>query len=320
MFDLKVLSLFDGMSCGMLALEKAGIQVSEYYASEIKKHAIKVVKDNYKDVIQIGDVTKVRFEDGIIYSENGNFDVGDIDMVIGGSPCQNFSVACIKEKRLGLNGEKSKLFYEFLRILGEVKPKYFLLENVSSMDKESRKELDEYMGVKSFEINTLSFLPQNRKRLFWTNIEIQAIKGSKSLVLNDILSDGYYSPMEYSTCLLEGHSRPNSDKLRLVRRFIEKKFIPVVFKSKEDYEEMLKHYNENYRGLSAKEVEAKRYNIDNSVYDCARVLNSKEMEILQGVTEGYTKSISRDEAASLLGDGWTVDVIAHIFKGLKGDF
>lgn len=123
MSKLKVLSLFDGMSCGQIALNGIGIKDYTYYASEIKPHAIKVTQKNYPNTIQLGDVTKVKYEDGILYSENGEFEVGDIDLVIGGSPCQNFSAACIKEKRLGLDGEKSKLFYEYLRILEEVNPK-----------------------------------------------------------------------------------------------------------------------------------------------------------------------------------------------------
>ena len=105
---LTVLSLFDGMSCGQLALEKAGVKIDKYFASEIKKHGIKVTQENFPNTVQLGDVTKVSYKNGVIYSENGNFEVGKIDLVIGGSPCQNFSIACINEKRKGLEGEKSK--------------------------------------------------------------------------------------------------------------------------------------------------------------------------------------------------------------------
>lgn len=312
---INVLSLFDGMSCGQIALDKLGIKVNKYFASEIKKHAIKVTQENYPNTIQLGDVTKVRYKDGFLYSENGNFEVGEIDLVIGGSPCQNFSIACIQEKRKGLEGEKSVLFYEYLRILKEVNPTYFLLENVASMDKSSKSQLDEYMGVKGIEINSLDFLPHMRKRIYWTNIKVDTY-AKKESDLNDILVDGY-SPKKYSSCLLEGHSRPNSDKLKLVRRHLEKNFIPIVYKDKESYEKMISHYEKNYRGLSAKQVDEKRDLIDNSVYECARVLNSIEMERLQGIPEGYTKNITRHEAASLMGDGWTVDVIAHILEGMK---
>jgi len=313
---MNVLSLFDGMSSGQIALKKVGIKVDNYYASEIKKHGIKVTQENFPDTFQLGDVTKVRYENGVLYSDNGNFKVGKIDIVIGGSPCQNFSIACVKEKRLGLEGEKSKLFYEYLRILEEVNPEYFLLENVASMDKESKLQLDEYMKVPGIEINSLDFLPQMRKRLYWTNIPLKNWD-KKNYKYEDFIEKGWYSPKEYSSCLIEGHSRPNVDKLRLVRRHLEKSFIPIVYRSKFEYENMIKHYKEHYKGLSAKEVELKRVDLDNSVYDCARVLNSHEIERLQGVPVGYCDSISRDKAASLLGDGWTIDVISHILGGLK---
>ena len=119
---MNVLSLFDGMSCGQIALERAGIKVDNYYASEIKKHAIKVTMDNYPNTIQLGDVTKIQYNDGILYTENGNFNVGKIDLLIGGSPCQDFSLLKVNGK--GLDGDKSRLFYEYLRLLNEIKPKY----------------------------------------------------------------------------------------------------------------------------------------------------------------------------------------------------
>jgi len=166
-----VLSLFDGMSCGRIALERAGIKVTKYYASEIKKHAIICSKHNYPDIIHIGDVRKVKFRNGILYTEVGNFNVGHIDLLIGGSPCQNFSFArAMSYKEIdGLNGDKSSLFYEFLRILNETKPAYFLLENVK-MKKESERQLNEYLGVKGIHINSNLVSFQNRDRIYWTNI------------------------------------------------------------------------------------------------------------------------------------------------------
>ena len=116
---MKVLSLFDGMSCGQIALERVGIKVDKYYASEIKKTAIKVTQHNYPNTIQLGDVTKLSYKNGILYSENGNYNVGKIDLLIGGSPCQNFSIANLVD-RAGLEGTKSKLFYEYLRLLKEI--------------------------------------------------------------------------------------------------------------------------------------------------------------------------------------------------------
>lgn len=312
---ITVLSLFDGMSCGQIALQKSGIKVDNYYASEIKKYGIQVTQENYPNTIQIGDVTKVSYKDGLLITENGTFNVGKIDLLIGGSPCQNFSIACIKDKRLGLKGEKSKLFYNFLELLNQVKPKHFLLENVASMDKESQSQLNEYLGTTAVNINSKEFVGALRNRLYWTNIPIPPIKSTETNWLSAL--DGGYVNKKYSPCLLEGHSRPASDKLRLVRRYFEKSFIPVVFESKQSYENIVVHFNRNYKGLTAKEVDAKRDGIDNSIYDTVRVLSSGEMERLQGVPNGYTKSIDRNKAASLLGDGWTVDVISHIFNGLR---
>ena len=164
---ITVLSLFDGMSCGQIALGRSGIKVNKYYASEIKKHAIKLTMEHYPGTIQIGDVTKVSYKDGVLYTENGNFKVGKIDLLIGGSPCQNFSTASITQ--LGLRGEKSKLFYEYLRVLKEVQPTYFLLENVK-MKKESENQLNEYLGVEGLHINSNLVSFQNRPRIYWTNI------------------------------------------------------------------------------------------------------------------------------------------------------
>lgn len=126
---MNVLSLFDGISCGMVALERAGIKVGKYYASEIKDIAIKCSMDNYPDIIRLGEVKKVKYENGVLSWEGGQEKV-KIDLLIGGSPCQNFSQAMKEEKRKGFEGEKSILFYEYYRLLQEVKPKYFLLENV----------------------------------------------------------------------------------------------------------------------------------------------------------------------------------------------
>ena len=121
---MKVLSLFDGISCARVALERAGIPVEEYYASEIDKYAIQISQKNYPDIQHIGSVVDIRGEN-----------YKDVELLVGGSPCQDLSIA---GKRKGLGGERSGLFYEYVRILKEVKPKYFILENVGSMSKESR--------------------------------------------------------------------------------------------------------------------------------------------------------------------------------------
>jgi DNA-cytosine methyltransferase len=150
---MNILSLFDGVSCARLALEANGIKVDKYYASEIDKYAVKVTQANRPDTIQLGSVIDLHLEE-------------DIDLLIGGSPCQDLSIA--KRDRKGLSGDRSSLFYEYVRILNEIKPKYFILENVASMPKEAKQTItEELFGIEPVMINASLVSAQNRKRLFW---------------------------------------------------------------------------------------------------------------------------------------------------------
>ena len=172
---MKVLSLFDGLSAGQIALDKLGIEVSKYYACEIDKYAVKVSQTNYPDMIHLGDVTKV-----------GKDLIPDkIDLLIGGSPCQGFSFA---GKQLNFQDSRSKLFFEYVRIMKEIKPKYFLLENVR-MKKESMDIITSYMGVEPIEINSALVSGQSRKRLYWTNIPFDTNIKDRGIVLRDILQE-----------------------------------------------------------------------------------------------------------------------------------
>ena len=177
MEGINVLSLFDGMSCGRIALERAGIKVNNYFASEIDKYAIKVTQHNYPDTIQIGDVTKIK-----------GVDLPKIDLLIGGSPCQNLSLAVINniKHNKGLDGEKSGLFYEYLRLLTETKPKYFLLENVGGMRSKDKDLITEALGVEPLQINSNIFSAQDRDRYYWTNIPVDLNIKDKGIVLKDI--------------------------------------------------------------------------------------------------------------------------------------
>ena len=174
MKKIKVLSLFDGISCGKMALERAGIQIEEYVAFEIDKSAIQISKNNYPDIIQRGDVTKADF------TEFAGF-----DLVMGGSPCQGFSIA---GKQLNFEDPRSKLFFEFKRALEEVKPKYFLLENVK-MKKEYENLISECLGVEPIEINSNLVSAQNRKRLYWTNIPGVERPADRGIMLKDIVHE-----------------------------------------------------------------------------------------------------------------------------------
>lgn len=158
---MKVLSLFDGISCARVALERANIPVELYYASEIDKYAIQVSQKNWPKNIQLGSVLDIRISD---YSKGMMYKI-DIDLLIGGSPCQDLSIA--KKDRKGLDGERSGLFWEYVRILREVKPKYFILENVASMPNEAKDIITRELGVEPVMINASLVSAQNRKRLFW---------------------------------------------------------------------------------------------------------------------------------------------------------
>ena len=173
--DFNVLSFFDGMSCGQLALQKSGIEVTNYFACEIDKYASKVAKHNFPNTIELGDITKVFAKD-----------LPQIDLLIGGSPCQGFSFA---GKQLNFEDPRSKLFFEFVRLKNECNPKYFLLENVK-MKQEFQDIISEQLGVKPILINSSLVSAQNRERLYWTNIPLNGMPNDKGLFLKGIIEKG----------------------------------------------------------------------------------------------------------------------------------
>jgi DNA (cytosine-5)-methyltransferase 3A len=181
---MNILSLFDGLSCAQVVINKLGIKNYTYYASEIDKYAIAVTQYNYPNTIQVGDITKLKGKD-----------FKDIDLIIGGSPCQDLSIA--KKDRKGLKGSRSILFWEFVRLLKEINPKYFLLENVNSMPKEAKDIITKTLEVEPIMINASLVSAQQRKRLFWTNILNIIQPKDKGILLKDILENknfyGLYS-------------------------------------------------------------------------------------------------------------------------------
>lgn len=279
---MNILSLCDGMSCCHIALDRAGIPVDKYFAAEIKDIGIKVTKANYPDTIHIGDVNKITYKDGTLYTENGNYKV-KIDMVAFGSPCQSFSQAMKADMRIGLADKvRSGLFLECYRILKEVNPKWFLLENVGSMRKEDQQFLTECMVVEPIRINSSLVCSALRDRLYWTNIPNVTKPEDKGIKLQNILTSGY-TDRDKARALLVSDSRPLVSKDKMLHRY--KKFTTIVWEEKGN---------------------------DDSI----RYLNQTELERCQTVPEGYTSCLTRNEAANVLGDGWTIDVIAHIFSGL----
>ena len=278
---MKVLSLCDGMSIAHIALDRIGMHVDKYFAAEIKPVALKVTKENYPDTIHIGDVNKVRYKGGILYTEKGNYNVGHIDLMVFGSPCQSFSIAMKTDMRVGLEDKtRSGLFLECYRILQEVQPTWFLLENVASMKNEDRDFLSKCMGVEPIRINSKLVSAALRDRYYWTNIQGITQPEDKGITLQSILTSGY-TDREKARALLVSDSRPLADKQKMLHRY--KKFTTIVWEEKGNN-------------------------------DSIRYLNQTELERCQTVPEGYTKCLTRNEAADVLGDAFTVDIIAHIFS------
>jgi len=311
---MNVLSLFDGISCGQVALERAGIEITNYLASELDKNAIKVTQSNHPNTIQIGDVTKVK-----------GADLPKIDLLIGGSPCQGFSFA---GKQLNFDDPRSKLFFEFVRLLKECKPKFFLLENVK-MKKEYQDVISDYLGVHPLEINSSLVSAQNRKRLYWTNIPNVSIPKDKKLELSDIVED---SPIEYWGCAVRG--RYNSDgsttqKLEISKSkksnaltTVKKDSMVAAAIRNQVTKDGVKEFLNIRKDLKSNCVVGSFYKKLNGVLcdGYYRTLTAIECERLQTLPDGYTNVISETQRYRALGNGWTVDVIAHIFKNFKKDY
>ena len=283
--NINVLSLFDGMSCGQIALNKLGIKYDNYYASEIDKFAIGITKKNYPNTIHLGDVRDVKGED-----------LPKIDLLFGGSPCQSFSNA---GKGEGFEGS-SGIFWEYVRVLKEVKPKYFMLENVK-MKKEWQDIISKELGVEPIAINSSLLSGQNRPRLYWTNIPGVEQPEDKGIKLKDILEDDNLVDKQH---LMTPKAMIYMDGLR---------------NGKQRWD-----YHKNPLDGKAACIVASFYKLSGlGVLDyrklgkpCRR-LTPVECERLQTVPDNYTESASRTQRYKMIGNGWTVDVIAHIFSYMK---
>lgn len=296
-YNMIVLSLFDGISCGQIALQRANISYDKYFASEINTQSITITQRNYPKTIQIGDVQKVSYKDGILITENGKFEVGEIDLLIAGSPCQGFSKA---GKELNFQDERSKLYFDFLRILKETKPKYFLLENVK-MKSDFADIITNHLGVKPILINSRLVSAQDRKRLYWTNIKNIEQPKDRNISFQDI------APGWFCGCM-RGRRVLND------RRCDYNKNVPL-----EQYIECRKDNKTNCLTTVTKDNVAIRTKqrftrISNIEY---RYLTPNEYEQLQTVPIDYTIGVSDSARRTMLGEGWTIDVIAHIFKNIE---
>lgn len=282
---MNVISLFDGISCGQLALQRIGVKVSRYYASEIETACIENTKRQFPNTIQLGDVTRVRE-----MAEDGYFD--DIDLLIGGSPCQGFSSA---GAGLNFDDPRSKLFFEYVRVKNAVKPKFFLLENVK-MKKEWENIISDQLGVKPVFINSADFSGQNRQRLYWTNIPQFTYDPNQAPTLQDCLDAGWFADREKSYCIDANYWKGTNFK-----RYFFKGARQIVFKEILGTH-VLTEDNANF--------------MQRLIRDKWRKLTVTECERLQTLPEGFAAGMKDQDAYRAIGNGWTVDVIAHVLKYL----
>jgi DNA-cytosine methyltransferase len=355
---MKVLSLFDGMSCGQIALNQLGIKADKYYASEIDKWAIQVTQKNYPDTIQLGDITKWREWD---------IDWASIDLVYGGSPCQGFSFA---GKQLAFDDPRSKLFFEFVDIVNHIKSLNpdvkFLLENVR-MKKEYLDVISEYMGVQPVMINSALVSAQNRVRFYWTNIGEIEQPEDRGILLKDIIESGEVDREKSLHQMVIVDSLYNN---RPARVYKEKS--PTIRSGRTGLivtgGAIRGRYNE--AGKTEQKLEVQHTGRANSITTvqkdslCIQVgeadlkghdsikrvyspdgksptlttmggghrepkiaqpeltwrkLTPLECERLQTVPDGYTEGVSNTQRYRMLGNGWTVSVIKHIFSKLEAE-
>lgn len=278
---MKVLSLFDGMSCGQIALNRAGIEYNDYFASEIDKHAIRVTQKNYPNTKQIGSCVEIKGDD-----------LPKIDLLIGGSPCQGFSFC---GKQLNFEDPRSELFFEFVRLLKECNPRYFLLENVR-MKKEYEQVISSYLGVDPIVINSRLVTYNQRKRLYWTNIPNVKKPYDLKLDKKDIVKDNYY-----------GTIKVLKDRTRIVVESKEMHSLTARYTDLNGSSRPMIILNKDCIG---KPFDSKRTGID------YRMLTPEECELLQTVPLGYSDIVSDSQRRKMLGNGWTVDIISHILKNI----
>ena len=324
---MNVLSLFDGISAGQVALERAGISVTNYYAAEIDKYAIKVTMANYPNTIQLGDVTKWREWD---------LDWSSIDLLIGGSPCQGFSFA---GKQLAFDDPRSALFFVYVDILNHIRsvnPNVkFLLENVR-MKKEYLAVISEQLGVEPVFINSSLLSAQNRQRYYWANWEFGQPE-DKGIVLSDIIEDGFVD-RDKSYCIDANYYKGGNPE-----QYFNKSRRQLVFcgamRGRYVVDGKRQDHKQLTAGLTKQRIEVRYdgksnalttvgkdnvvvYGADGSPhYDLSEITYRKltpiECERLQTFPDGYTARVSNTQRYKALGNSWTVDVVAHIFKSLK---
>jgi len=334
---INVLSCFDGISAGQLALQRAGIKVDNYFASEIDKYAIQITQKNFPNTIQLGSINDYK-----------DWDLPKIDLVIGGSPCQGFSNA---GKGLNFEDPRSKLFFTFSDIIKYYNPKYFLLENVK-MKKEWQDVISEYMGVGPIEINSSLVSAQNRKRLYWTNINSVEVPLDKNIYIADIAEEDAEPIILHNLYGGFGESKPRvfTEKSPTIRTASGRGHIPSVVRKdiywkdvqETDAKDVFYYTDKSFNWINKSEerkakfkiydknteekmqmVEASHYKLYSNqrcfgIRDKGgiRYISNIECERLQTFPDNYTEGVSKTQRYKAIGNSWTVDVIAHIFSYL----
>lgn len=277
--SMNVLSCFDGMSCGQLALRMAGVKYQTYFASEVEKAPISVTQNNFPNTVHLGAIQGVTW-----------FGMPRIDLLIGGSPCQDISN--LNKFRLGLDGEKSSLFFHWYRLWRDLNPKYFLLENVVGKASAVR-QISELLGVEPVKIDSSVFVPQSRNRYYWTNIPIAPLPSQDNRVLDDLLHSGQAKYIQSDSW----HQWWERNKEMQIKK--------------------------SYSTLDAQRagcLTARMYASWNGNFITTnagiRRLSPVECERLQGVPDNYSICATDAQRYKMLGNGWTVGVIAHILKGI----
>lgn len=309
-----ILSLFDGISAGRVALEKASLPIDKYYASEIDKYCMQISQKNYPDIIQLGDIKNWR-----------DWNIEKPDLIIGGSPCQGFSFA---GRQLAFNDKRSVLFFEFINILKHYKPKYFLLENVP-MKKEFLDIISNEIGVQPILINSALVSAQNRKRYYWSNIPDITQPEDKKIYLKDIIENGVCDK-DKSYCIDSNYWKGGNlvqyfekHRRQLIFNKSNKKILQTSERGRRLTKDGTKRNDKNGKIIRGYEIRKDGKSCalttvlkDNFITEefVIRKLTPIECERLQTFSDNYTKGVSNTQRYKMLGNSWTVDVIVHILK------
>jgi len=290
---MKVLSLFDGISCGQVALERSGIHVTEYFSSEINRFAVDVVSKHYPHTTQLGDVAQWK-----------TWKLPKIDLLIGGSPCQGFSTA---GKYLNFDDPRSVLFFKYVDVLRSIKPEYFIFENVV-MDKSVEYAISYELGVTPVMLDSSLVSAQSRKRHYWTNINIKSIE-DRFIYLDSVLDKSHIP-----------HHKIQDKFYYQINEYVDKEWLTIGYSRKNGFlrelEKSLSVLASDYKGSSGLNRNQAQTAVVNTVSMTYRALNFLERERLQTLPEGYTDTLSNYQRYMTIGNGFTVDIIVEILRSL----